>query len=50
MIVLTVYQLFDVMFSFEPHMETISVYLHTFCLQHYDFHSLNATELSNIYL
>ena len=37
MIMLATYQLFNVMFSFEFHMDTIFVYLHTFRLRYFDF-------------
>ena len=37
MIMLATYQLSNVMFSFEFHMDTIFVYLHTFRLRYFDF-------------
>ena len=37
MIMLATYQLFNVMFSFEFHTDTIFVYLHTFRLRYFDF-------------
>ena len=37
MIMLATYQLSNVMFSVEFHMDTIFVYLHTFRLRYFDF-------------
>ena len=45
MIMLATYQLSNVMFSFEFHMDTIFVYLHTFRLRYFDFSfSLNTAD------